>query len=107
MKLSPAADTKIRPENTVVQPTGTIMLEMSKNQLLSPVGYERDIRHYEFEIEGTGTSYEVGDSLGITRKNFNSMRHLQCCTNPWIRESMDSVLRSYFCESESNRIESK
>jgi len=45
------------------------MLPMKTNKLLSPEGYERDIRHYEFNIKDTGVTYEVGDSLGVYANN--------------------------------------
>eukprot|EP00494_Astrolonche_serrata_P030728 UN30996 len=69
LKVTSSAETKTRPASDVILPTGTTPLVMSKNMLLSPEGYERDIRHYEFEIKGTGVNYEVGDSLGVYANN--------------------------------------
>ena len=39
------------------------------NQKLTLVGSEKETRHYEFCLEGSGLQYEPGDSMGIFPKN--------------------------------------
>jgi sulfite reductase (NADPH) flavoprotein alpha-component len=39
------------------------------NQKLNLEGSEKETRHYEFSLEGSGLQYEVGDSMGIFSKN--------------------------------------
>eukprot|EP00493_Phyllostaurus_siculus_P025548 UN25892 len=69
VKVSAYGDTDARPKSDVVVPAGATMLTMKTNKLLSPDGYERDIRHYEFNIKDSGVGYEVGDSLGVYAHN--------------------------------------
>lgn len=42
---------------------------MTRNIVLTPPDYDRDIRHYEFDLSGSGMSYEVGDCLGVYPHN--------------------------------------
>lgn len=49
----------------IILPAGAKLVEMVENRLLTPVEYERDTRHYEFEVASVGMSYDVGDSLGV------------------------------------------
>lgn len=44
-----------------------VMVPIETMRALTPAG--RDLRHYEFNIEGTGLSYEAGDALGIFSTN--------------------------------------
>eukprot|EP01084_Bolivina_argentea_P142821 250868_1 len=53
----------------IIIPSGASILNVAENRLLTPIEYERDTRHYEFDIDGKGISYEVGDSLGIYPHN--------------------------------------
>eukprot|EP00492_Amphilonche_elongata_P000058 TRINITY_DN101_c0_g1_i6.p1 TRINITY_DN101_c0_g1~~TRINITY_DN101_c0_g1_i6.p1 ORF type:complete len:304 (-),score=113.16 TRINITY_DN101_c0_g1_i6:27-938(-) len=69
VKVTPASDTDSRPASDVVVPSGATLLTMKTNKLLSPEDYERDIRHYEFDIKDSGVGYEVGDSLGVYANN--------------------------------------
>jgi sulfite reductase (NADPH) flavoprotein alpha-component len=39
------------------------------NQKLTLEGSEKETRHYEFSLEGSGLQYEVGDSMGIFPQN--------------------------------------
>jgi len=54
-------------ESDIVVPSGASVVPIIENRLLTPVEYDRDTRHYEFDT--TGMSYEVGDSLGIYAHN--------------------------------------
>lgn len=38
---------------------------MTENTRITEESYDRDARHYEFELEGTGLTYEVGDVLSV------------------------------------------
>jgi len=53
----------------VLVPSGCKLLPMTKNVVLTPPDYVRDIRHYEFDLSGSGFGYSVGDCLGIYPKN--------------------------------------
>eukprot|EP00808_Paulinella_micropora_P004940 g19012.t1 len=66
---SMAADQlKVEVAKTYLPPQAT-MVPLVKSTLLTPVGYDRDIRHYEFDLSGLGMSYSMGDSLGIWPRN--------------------------------------
>ena len=45
------------------------LLPMTKNVVLSPADYVRDIRHYEIDLSSSGFTYSVGDCLGVMPKN--------------------------------------
>lgn len=42
---------------------------MTTNRLLSPEGYDRDVRHYELDTTNKGLFYGSGDCLSIFPKN--------------------------------------
>lgn len=42
---------------------------MTENTRITEEGYDRDARHYEFELENTGLTYEVGDVLSVQANN--------------------------------------
>ena len=61
-------------------PPGANRLTLLTNDILTgDAKYDRDIRHYEFKIEGTNVAYKTGESLAI-----------------WPRNPQDKVLE--FCE---------
>src|SRR5260370_38373396 len=39
------------------------------NQKLNMEGSEKETRHYEFSLAGSGLQYEVGDSMGVFPQN--------------------------------------
>ena len=43
--------------------------EMLADQKITGRGSDKDVRHVEFDLEGSGLSYEPGDSLGIVHRN--------------------------------------
>ena len=43
--------------------------EVIANQRLTVRGSEKDIRHFEISLEGSGLNYEPGDSLGVWPRN--------------------------------------
>ena len=49
--------------------SGAKLIPVTKNVVLTPPDYDRDIRHYEFDLGGSGFSYSVGDCLGIYPHN--------------------------------------
>jgi homodimeric pyruvate:ferredoxin (flavodoxin) oxidoreductase len=53
----------------VVMPLGSKLLPMTKNVVLTPPDYPRDIRHYEFDLSASGFTYAVGDCLAIYPHN--------------------------------------
>eukprot|EP00928_Gymnodinium_smaydae_P030133 TRINITY_DN2247_c0_g1_i2.p1 TRINITY_DN2247_c0_g1~~TRINITY_DN2247_c0_g1_i2.p1 ORF type:complete len:1896 (+),score=381.74 TRINITY_DN2247_c0_g1_i2:84-5690(+) len=58
-------------EDSDIVPPGATKLVMRTNRLLSAeaMGYDRDIRHYEFDIKDTGVSYNCGESLAVWPRN--------------------------------------
>ncbi|CAE8615529.1 unnamed protein product [Polarella glacialis] len=42
-------------------------------------GYDRDIRHYEFQVKGTPISYKTGDSLAVWPRNPADKAEEFCC----------------------------
>ena len=47
-------------------PPGAVNVMRTKKVLLTPEGYDRDIRHYEFDITPSASlNYDVGDSVAI------------------------------------------
>jgi sulfite reductase alpha subunit-like flavoprotein len=48
---------------------GSTLIPVKTNFLMSEVGYDRDVRHYEFDITGKKMSYGTGDVLGIWAHN--------------------------------------
>jgi sulfite reductase alpha subunit-like flavoprotein len=55
--------------NETLVPPGATPLTLMENTLLTPVGYDRDIRHYVFKIKDTSLTYRVGDVLAIWPRN--------------------------------------
>ncbi|XP_013418498.1 uncharacterized protein LOC106179427 isoform X2 [Lingula anatina] len=50
-------------------PAGSKIIPLTKNVLLTPPDYDRDIRHYEFDLKGSGMTYSIGECLGIYPHN--------------------------------------
>mmetsp|Transcript_14287 Transcript_14287/g.48858 ORF Transcript_14287/g.48858 Transcript_14287/m.48858 type:complete len:1961 (-) Transcript_14287:1606-7488(-) len=55
--------------NDKLVPPGSNPLKLMENTLLTPEGYDRDIRHYVFKIKDTNVEYKVGDVLAIYPRN--------------------------------------
>ena len=64
-----AMEATLTPTVDVFMPPGSQSVPLVKVKLLTPPNYDRDIRHFEFDLKGLGMSYEVGDSLGIWPTN--------------------------------------
>ena len=54
---------------TSLAPPGFTVVPRVAHRLLTPKGYDRDIRHYEFDIRGTGLKYNCGDALAVFPHN--------------------------------------
>ena len=54
------------------------------SQKLNLEGSEKETRHYEFSLAGSGLQYEVGDSMGIFAQN-----------NPQLVQELLGALSSY------------
>jgi len=65
VKVQDNAETSLAPETDIIVPPGAKLVPMNVSKLLSPEDYERDIRHFEFDLSKTTVSYNLGDSLGI------------------------------------------
>jgi len=62
----------------VILPAGSKLVPMVKNVVLTPPDYDRDIRHYEFDLQGSGMTYSPGDCLGVYPHN-NKKEVLEWC----------------------------
>ena len=58
--------------------TGTTQVPLYRNFVMTPPDYDRDIRHYEFDLAGSGMGYNVGDCLGVYPQN-DKQEVLQFC----------------------------
>ena len=59
---------KARSESTHAATGGhdqTFMLRLTENRRLTPDEYDRNVFHLEFDTEGTGLQYRIGDALGV------------------------------------------
>ncbi|AGO14092.1 AaceriAGR237Cp [[Ashbya] aceris (nom. inval.)] len=65
------ATSEIRPDLSMKN----FIVKVKENRRVTPTDYERYIFHIEFDISGTGLTYEIGDALGIhARNNEESVR---------------------------------
>ena len=68
--VSPGTVDKPPVKDDDIVPPGATKLELLCNKVLTgDAKYDRDIRHYEFKIEGTSVSYKTGESLAIWPRN--------------------------------------
>ncbi|CAE7360615.1 unnamed protein product, partial [Symbiodinium pilosum] len=68
--VSPGTVDKPPVSDDDIVPPGATKLELLCNKVLTgDAKYDRDIRHYEFKIEGTSMSYKTGESLAIWPRN--------------------------------------
>ena len=61
-------ETSEKPPELIVPP-GAVHLGVQVNKRITPPDYDRDIRHLEFDLKGTGLSYDVGDCMAIYGQN--------------------------------------
>ncbi|KAH8830746.1 assimilatory sulfite reductase [Flagelloscypha sp. PMI_526] len=54
-------DPSLRPE----VPDRTFLVTCSVNRRLTPIEYDRNVFHLEFDTAGTGLKYEIGEALGV------------------------------------------
>lgn len=47
----------------------SFLITVTKNKRLTPKEYDRNVFHLEFDIEGTGLKYEIGDALSVHGHN--------------------------------------
>ncbi|KAL1922004.1 uncharacterized protein VTP21DRAFT_10646 [Calcarisporiella thermophila] len=45
------------------------LISVSENRRLTPLDYDRNVFHMEFDTTGTGLRYEIGDALGVYGHN--------------------------------------
>ena len=66
-----SVDVSSSPQGTIkpFKPLRSHMLPLITAHRLTPDGYDRDIRHYAFDIAGTKIKYTVGDTLGVYPQN--------------------------------------
>ena len=48
---------------------GIYKVKLTKNKRLTPLDYDRNVFHLEFDITGSGLKYEIGDALGVYAHN--------------------------------------
>lgn len=54
-----------KPKGLPYMTSGSKALPLLENSLLTPEDYERDVRHYVFDMSDSKMSYSVGDALGV------------------------------------------
>lgn len=59
------AERDLRPD----LPVKNFVVKVQENKRLTPAEYSRNIFHIEFDITGTGLTYDIGEALGIHGKN--------------------------------------
>jgi len=69
VEILPAEDSKAKLASEPFVPHGSKPVSMTVKRSTVPDGYERAIDHFEFNLEGSGLSYDQGDSLGLWPKN--------------------------------------
>ena len=57
--------TALRPD----LPTKTFTVTVTENRRLTPVTYDRNIFHIEFDLGDSGLTYDIGEALGIHAEN--------------------------------------
>ena len=50
-------------------PVKNFVVKVQENKRLTPSEYSRNIFHIEFDITGTGLTYDIGEALGIHGRN--------------------------------------
>ena len=75
--------------NEKLVPAGATPLTLMENTLLTPEGYDRDIRHYVFKIKDTSVTYRVGDVLAIWPRNHTDQVRAQ---NAWLQPANCSLI---------------
>lgn len=58
-------ENSLRPD----QPVKNFIVKVKENKRLTPNDYDRNIFHIEFDISGTGLTYNIGEALGIHGRN--------------------------------------
>eukprot|EP00434_Breviolum_minutum_P033364 symbB.v1.2.029522.t1/scaffold3242.1/size60447/3 len=56
-------------DDDIIPPGANRLTLLTNDVLTGDAKYDRDIRHYEFKIEGTNVSYKTGESLAIWPRN--------------------------------------
>lgn len=51
------------------QPTKTFTVHVKENRRLTPVTYDRNIFHIEFDLGNSGLKYDIGEALGVHAEN--------------------------------------
>lgn len=57
--------TSLRPD----QPVENFVVKVKENRRLTPEDYDRNIFHIEFDVSGTGLTYNIGEALGVHGRN--------------------------------------
>lgn len=55
------------------QPVENFVVKVKENKRLTPGDYDRNIFHIEFDVSGTGLTYNIGEALGIHGRNNSDM----------------------------------
>ncbi|CAK9019045.1 Pyruvate dehydrogenase [NADP(+)], partial [Durusdinium trenchii] len=69
VEVLPPEDPKAKQVGEAYVPVGSKPVKMTVKRSTVPEGYERAIDHFEFDLTGSGLSYEQGDSLGLWPSN--------------------------------------
>lgn len=66
--LSAETDTDAHAQNPALRPEvpeRTYLVTCTVNRRLTPLDYDRNVFHLEFDTRGTGLRYEIGEALGV------------------------------------------
>ncbi len=78
-KISEAADWKSAIQQIVPQSgmryskSNPFPAPLLRNILLNKTGSDKEVRHYEISLDGSGLSYEAGDALGVVPANCHEL----------------------------------
>lgn len=64
-KEATSTSTQLRPDTGVKQATVTV----KEHRRLTPIDYDRNVFHIEFDLGNSGLKYEIGEALGIHHEN--------------------------------------
>eukprot|EP00931_Biecheleriopsis_adriatica_P069889 TRINITY_DN436_c0_g1_i9.p1 TRINITY_DN436_c0_g1~~TRINITY_DN436_c0_g1_i9.p1 ORF type:complete len:1849 (-),score=485.30 TRINITY_DN436_c0_g1_i9:160-5706(-) len=69
VEILPADHAKATLASEPFVPHGSKPVKLRVKETTVPAGYERAIDHFEFDLSGSGLSYDQGDSLGVYPSN--------------------------------------
>src|SRR3546814_16244260 len=82
--LTPIASvTALHPKASKVTREQPFRAELLLNQAITGQGSDKDIRHLEISLEGSGLSYQPGDALGRSEERRVGKECVSTCRSRW------------------------